>query len=289
MDLDTDTPDGVGSAAPIARVDRTEATSAAYWDGVLRDWESSVAHRLWRAHSDAINVRLLRRWLRPGAATLLKTDLFDEAVGAGLYPELTTKADQVIGVDLSSAVVHAAVARYPSLDACVADVLALPFADASFEAVVSNSTLDHFESRAGLRAAITELARLTARRGELLITLDNLANPIVALRTSRLFGPLHRMGVVPYYLGSTCGAIGLARLLGDAGFEVRELTAIMHCPPQLAAEIAARGSGRRDGPAELEEQVTNRHLSRVLRFEAFERWPTRHLTGHFVAARATKR
>jgi ubiquinone/menaquinone biosynthesis C-methylase UbiE len=49
--------------------------------------------------------------------------------------------------------VQAATDRYPRLDGRVASVFALPFDDTSFDAVVSNSTLDHFESHTMIRAA----------------------------------------------------------------------------------------------------------------------------------------
>jgi SAM-dependent methyltransferase len=254
-----------------------------YWDSVLEGWEPDSAHRLWRAHSDAVNIGLLRRWLPPRAERLLKTDLFDEAVGAGLYPELARHAGHVVGIDLSPAAVRAAARRYPGLDGQVADVLALPFATASFDVIVSNSTLDHFESTSTLCAALGELGGSLARGGQLIITLDNRTNPIVAVRTSRLFGPLHRIGVIPYYVGATYGCRGLAKVLAEAGFEVTAMTAIMHCPPQLAAHKTARAQ-RGNADSETERD----HLRRVLRFEAMERWPTRHLTGHFVAASAIK-
>jgi len=265
--------------------DRHPKTAAgAYWDTVLAGWESTVAHQLWRAHSDAVNIRLIHRWLPARGERLLKTDLFDEATGNGLYPELAGRAKEVIGIDLSAVTVGAARRRYPELDCRVADVRALPFADASFDAIVSNSTLDHFDSAATIRVAQLELARVLRPGGVLLITLDNRMNPVVALRTSRLYGPLHRLGVVPYYVGATLGPRGLKQLLSQTGFLIEAITSIMHCPPQIASALAARGRARRAG-----RQAVHRHLGAVLRFEAMERWPTRHLTGHFVAARAVRR
>jgi SAM-dependent methyltransferase len=255
-----------------------------YWDGVLAGWQRTLAHRLWRAHSDAVNIRLLRRWLPSGCGRLLKTDLFDEAVASGLYTELVRRAEEVIGVDLSCAAIRAARERYPNLDARAGSVLALPFPDASFDVVVSNSTLDHFERRAMLRHAIGELARVIRPGGELIITLDNRLNPLIAVRTSRALASLHRqLGIVPYYVGVTCGARGLSTLLRACGFRVQDITAIMHCPPQLAAEIAQR-AWRGHAGAEAEK----RYVRRVLRWERMERWPTRHLTGHFVAARGIR-
>jgi SAM-dependent methyltransferase len=250
----------------------------------MAGWQPTLAHRLWRAHSDAVNIRMLRRSLAGGCSRLLKTDLFDEAVAPGLYPELAERAEEVVGVDLSSAAVRAAKERYPGLRAHVGSVLALPFPDASFDAVVSNSTLDHFERRPLLRHAVGELARVIHPGGELIITLDNRLNPLIAVRTSRPVASLHRrLGIVPYFVGVTCGVRGLSNLLRAPGFRVHDTTAIMHCPPQLAA-VVAQHTLRGRAADEVEEQ----HVRRVLRWETMERWPTRHLTGHFVAARAIR-
>jgi SAM-dependent methyltransferase len=250
------------------------------WGDVLEAWEATQAHALWRAHSDAVNLMLLRRWLPDGQlGRVLKTDLFDEAVGSGLAGELEARAQGVVGVDLAAPVVEAALAARPGLDARVADVRRLPFEAGSFDLVVSNSTLDHFDSVGEIVTALEELARVTRPGGRLVITLDNRENPIVALRTSRALAPLfRRLNLVPYELGVTCGHRRLARLLEGAGFEVRATEPIMHCPPQVAANLAARFSPA--GPA----SGTEDHLRRVLRFEALGRWPTRYLTAHFVAA-----
>ena len=124
---------------------------------------------------------------------------------------------------------------------------------------------------------------MTRPGGRLVITLDNRQNPVVALRTSKaLAGVFRRLGIVPYELGATCGRRRLVGLLEDSGFTVEATEAIMHCPPQVASKLADRfadGAG-----ADLEQ----RHLRRVLRFEALSNWPTRYLTGHFVAARAIR-
>ncbi len=60
----------------------------------------------------------------------------------------------------------------------------LPFPDGAFDRVFSNSTLDHFDSRDDIREALRELARVLHPEGELLLTLDNLANPVVRLRNA---------------------------------------------------------------------------------------------------------
>jgi len=256
-----------------------------YWDSVLAAWEPTLAHRLWRAHSDAVNVRLLRRWLvgtSPGGK-VLKTDLFDEAVGEGLYPELAARHGEVIGVDVAPAVVREARVRHPQMEAQVADVRTLPFDDGTFDVVVSNSTLDHFDSIAELALAASELSRVIRPGGRLLVTLDNRQNPVVALRTSLSFGAMRRLRIVPYFVGKTCGRRGLVAILERCGLRVRETTAVMHCPPKLAGAYAARGAD-----STLSSHDAERYLDCVLRFEALASAPVRYFTGHFIAALAVK-
>jgi SAM-dependent methyltransferase len=253
-----------------------------YWDGVVEAWKPTVAHRLWREHSDAVNRRLLRRWLPARSGTVLKTDVFDEAVGTGLYPEIASRAQEVFGVDVSRMAVTGARERYPEFRVEVADVLALPFADGRFDVVVSNSTLDHFESHTTLWAALAELARVLRPQGKLIITVDNRSNPIVALRTSVGFEPLHRLGLVPYFVGATCGPRRLSKALRASGFTAIQQTTIMHCPPQVAARLAARTM------AVPQQEMLERHVRTVLRFESMQNWPTRALTGHFAAGLAVR-
>jgi SAM-dependent methyltransferase len=254
------------------------------WDDVLQDWEMSRAHALWRAHSDAVNRALLQSWLPEGdLGRVLKTDLFDEVVGTGLVPALRGRAREVVGIDVARSVVDAAGRRHPDLSARVADVRRLPFADESFDVIVSNSTLDHFESLSSLTMAQAELRRVSRPAARVIVTLDNRQNPVVALRTSRaLAGAFRRLGLVPYELGVTCGRRRLAALLERCGFSVTTTTAIMHCPPQLAAAVTSRIANGRS----CDE---GRYLGRVLAFERMEGWLTRYFTGHFVAACAVPR
>ncbi|MGH8008336.1 MAG: methyltransferase domain-containing protein, partial [Candidatus Binatia bacterium] len=124
-------------------------TESRYWDGVAEAWQKTRPQTLWRRHSDAVNLELLARWLpQQRVARLLKTDVFDEAFGEGLYPLLELKAEQGIGMDLSVSTVHAARTRYASLRGVGADARCLPFANDTFDVIVSISTLDHYRSRA---------------------------------------------------------------------------------------------------------------------------------------------
>lgn len=255
-----------------------------YWDGVAGKWIGTARDTLWRKHVDLVNERLLRRWLPSSALhTVLKTDLFDEAVASGLYPTLSEYAKTVVGVDISPGVVEAARTRYPELEARPADIRELPFETSSFDGVVSLSTLDHFGSRDAIRDSIDEIRRVMAPGGTLIITLDNVANPVVALRNRLPYATLHRLGVVPYYVGPSYSARGLTRLLRAAHFELLDVSYVLHCPRFLGV-IASRAADRR-----LAEESQRRLQTSLFRFERLERFPTRPVTGYFAAVRAIRR
>jgi SAM-dependent methyltransferase len=261
----------------------TESQSSVYWDGVVEGPVTSGDGLLWRVHSDMLNAELLRRWLPASARRALKTDLFDEALTQGLYPLIAERAGSVAGIDLSQATVALARARHPDLEAAQADVRKLPFGDGEFDLVFSNSTLDHFERREDIRAGLRELHRVLEPGGELLITLDNRLNPLIAMRNALPFPLLKGVGLVPYYVGPTLGPRGLRCALEETGFDVVERRAIMHCPRAVAIAIGRRLDRR--GSA----RARRAFLRSLLAWERLGRLPTAPLTGHFVAARAVRR
>jgi SAM-dependent methyltransferase len=213
---------------------------------------------------------------------LLKTDLFDEAFSDGLYPHLAPRAQHIVGIDISASIARADRSSQPGLQVAMADVRRLPFASSSFDVIVSNSTLDHFDSRHEIVASLYELHRVLRVGGQLLLTLDNLANPIIAMRNSLPFRLMNWLGLVPYYVGATCGPRGLQQIIQEAGFEVREVEAIMHCPRVLVVALIRLIEGRL-------RLATQKHLLRgLMPFERLARWPTRFLTGHFIAVNAIK-
>jgi SAM-dependent methyltransferase len=251
---------------------------ADYWEAIAREWAVVEPQRLWRAYCDRVTARLFDSWLPPEPVErLLKTDLFDEAhSGAGLVPLLEGRARILVGIDLSRLTLARAGARHPTLRPVGADVRRLPFADRSFDLVLSNSTLDHLESLSELAGALAELRRVLKTGGRLLLTLDNPANPVVALRNALPFGLLRWLRLVPYYVGATCGPRRLARLVREVGLVAREEGAMMHCP-RVPAVLCANAldrlghAGARAG-----------FLRFLLAWERLARWPTRYRTGYFV-------
>ena len=257
-----------------------------YWDSVGADWQLAGRPRLWREFTDRQQIALLTRWSsgwggRGTRPAVLKTDLFDEVACQGIVPWLLASGANVTGIDVAPAIVVDAGTRNAGLKAIVADVRSMPFAEASFDVVFSGSTLDHFESANDIQTALGELQRVLRPGGTLILTLDNPANPLIWLRNGMLLGLLRRIGIVPYQVGVTLGHGALEEAVQAAGLDVVETTAAMHCPRVVAVAIA--GTVERMRPAWRES-----FLRHVQTWERLERWPTRWLTGHYVAVHAVK-
>jgi SAM-dependent methyltransferase len=270
------------------------AAGREHWDGLARLWAGARPTPLWRQHSDAVNSALVGRWLPSRLGRVLKTDLFDEAMSTGLYRALADRADEVVGIDVSDEIVEAAAARHQGLEARQADVRSLPFEDGAFDAVVSNSTLDHFQDEAEIIAALRELHRVLRPRGRLILTLDNPSNPFNAIAKALPREWLNRMwvrharvtarvGHVPYHVGETMGAGRLRKVLPALGFEIQAQDAVMHAPRAFAVVIAELTARR--GSARAERRL----LELLAVCERMSAWPTRYVTGHFVAVSAVKR
>lgn len=245
------------------------ATAVASWD-VGRQ-------RLWRRHSDAVNARLLAWLPRQRVARAYKTDLFDEATGDGLLARLEGVADMVVGGDLSIVVAR----RASGTRRLSADVRSLPFADQTFDLVLSNSTLDHFDSVAEIAASLREIHRILRIGGRLLLTLDNPQNPFVALRNALSSRWLERLGIVPYPVGATCGRAELRRMLEAAGFRLERIGAVLHVPRAPAVLFAALAQ-------HSSKVVQSRALAAMMRFEGLGDGPLRFTSGYYVAALAAR-
>jgi SAM-dependent methyltransferase len=256
---------------------------AGYWGAVGSAWARRHPQRLWRAHSDAENRALLARWLPARCGRVLKTDAFDEAFGEGLIPVLRERAEETCLIDLSGSVLTEAKRKHPYARTAVADVRRLPFPDGAFEAVVSISTLDHFDSPAEIDASLAEIRRVLVPRGCLVVTLDNPENPVVGLRNRLPWTWLHRVGLVPYYVGATLDRRRLADALDRMGFDVTGLDAIQHVPraPAVAGARLVTALGWPRGESGF--------LHGMSLFERLGGWRTRFRTGYFVAARGVRR
>ena len=140
---------------------------------------------------------------------------------------------------------------------------------------MSLSTLDRLASVEEIAGAIRELARVLAPGGTIALTLDNRANPVVALRGLLPGAGLRRAGLVAYEIGPTVGPRRLERFVRAAGMDPRAREALMHCPRLPAVALARR--------IERSPRGASRFLLAAGGFDALDRLPTRYLTGYFSA------
>ena len=230
---------------------------------------------VWRAGQER-RLALVRQWAQLEGARIL-----DAGCGVGMYTEQFRRfSPRVTGVEIDLTVARQARSRLPGI--VVAPAEALPFADGSFDVVVSNSTLDHFATRGEIQIALAELRRVLRPGGRLLLTLDNLANPLIALRNAVPFRLLRRLRLLDYPVGATMGPRRLRRVLQREGFDVLDTATLLHCPRALAVARARRLELA--GTAEARA----RFLDRLAWWERFARLPTRYLTGHYIGVSARK-
>jgi len=145
------------------------------------------------------------------------------------------------------------------------------------DVVVSNSTLDHFDTEREIEESLRELARVLKSGGILLVTLDNPRNVLfIFLRAAERW-----MGV-PFRLGKTLSLRKLLRVLEETGLELQSTAWLIHNPRFLSTLLfllLRRLFRDRADPA-------IRWLLRA--FSWFDQLPTRGLTGAFIAACARK-
>jgi SAM-dependent methyltransferase len=250
---------------------------------VVEEWLSANPHPAWRRHSDEVNARLVSRWLPPrNDGRLLKTDLFDEIASDGLYSVLATRARYVCGMDISSYTAAAASSKYPEIAASAADIRRLPFADCSFDAIVSLSTIDHFNDRDDISRSLLELRRVLKPGGTLVLTVDNLSNPLIALRNAMPYGLLRRLGLVSYPVGRSLTFQRARECVVEAGFAVIDSVGVMLSPRVFAIPLLELASRRRN------TRMTEMLRRAMMWMERFQASVVAPRLAHFVAIRAVK-
>jgi len=225
--------------------------------------------------------KLIRTWTDGHRVeALLKTDLFEEAYGQDqILFDLFPKARLTMGMDINQDTVRRAALLCPLGTGrfFVADVRQVALRPDTIDLVVSNSTLDHFNSREDLMVALRGLFCILKPGGLLFITMDNPRNPI--------YYPLRwvsRWLAKPLRLGYTTSQANLARILECAGFEVVTQVGLIHNPRIISTLLFLMLRcllGRHaEGPIRV--------LLRV--FSCLGNLPSAEFTACFVAACARK-
>lgn len=233
------------------------------------------------AQKKLANQNLIRNWNDGRSVTaVLKTDLFEEAHGDDhILFDLFPKIRRLIGIDIAEATVRRARRRDAATEAVlvVTDVRQLALADRTVDLVVSNSTLDHFDTASEFYQAVGELTRVMRPGGTLVITVDNPRNPLYLLLRW-----ISRRGWVPFPMGYSPTSGGLVRCLESEGLEVTATGTVIHNPRLISTALFL-----------LLRRLLRRHADMPIRlllrlFALGERLPTRWITACFVAACARK-
>jgi SAM-dependent methyltransferase len=227
-----------------------------------------------------IHLRLIRRWVDSAPRRLLKTDLFEEAFGEDeILGDLIAQNRFVCGCDTAYTITRAAAHRFPETapGLLVMDVRRPALRQESFDVIISTSTLDHFATREEFVASLEGLARLLRPGGQLILTLDNPWNPLLA--------PLRwytRWRKRPYLLGYSPFFSTLCRDLRASGLSVEDHDWLIHNPRGLSTALflgLVRLLGRRaEGLISL----------LLAAFNLLDRLPTRRFTACFQAVNAKK-
>jgi len=231
-----------------------------------------------------VHLELCRRWA-PATEDprVLKTDVFGEATcPPRAFSWEIGRPENLVSSDISFELTKTAKANakrlgYTTASYVVGDARTLPYRDNSFDLVVSDSTLDHFEDTDDITLGIRELARVLRPGGVLIITLDNPRN-----LSEPLFRAWLALGRGPYFIGKTLSPGALHRTMRDAGLEVTDAATILH-NPRFFAKAGMRLLRRLRPPAY--ETVAERLLDWS---DALGKVPTGILTGQFIAARGVK-
>jgi len=200
-----------------------------FWDDVGREFPvlTGAASTTYYFENEC---RLIRQALPSmDGCLMLKTDLWDEAKNTRIMQWAADQGAHIYGIDLSEPIVREAQAAFGArtLFPAVSDVRRLPFADASFDAVYSMGTIEHF---AESEAAVVELARVLKPGGRLILGVPNRHDPFLRpLMVVVLYG----LGLYGYGYEKSYSRRSLRRMIEATGLEVTLESGILFIPGWL--------------------------------------------------------
>jgi len=165
---------------------------------------------------------------------ILKTDLWDEAKNTRILVWAGRRGARAYGIDISEPTVIQARAAFEAdgnarlrLQGAVGDVRALPFPDASFDAIYSMGTIEHFDET---ERAVEEMARVLKPGGRAIVGVPNRHDPFLR---PLLVTVLQALGLYAYGYEKSYSRRALRDMLERAGFTVAAETAILFIPGWL--------------------------------------------------------
>jgi len=153
------------------------------------------------------------------ASMVAGREVLDAGVGEGYGAAMLAKsAASVVGIDIEPDVIEHAAAAYPSVRFQTGDLLALPFPDASFDAVVSLQVIEHLQRP---REFVSECARVLRPNGVLVLSTPNR----LTFSPTGIRNPFHTVEFAPPELRSVLvGKLVVERMAGT--FHARKITLV---------------------------------------------------------------
>jgi SAM-dependent methyltransferase len=162
---------------------------------------------------------------------ILKTDLWDEAKNTRILAWASRQGARAYGVDISAPTVLQAGGAFDAgprrLLGTVGDVRDLPFRDASFDAIYSMGTIEHFDET---ERAVREIARVLRPGGRAIVGVPNRHDPFLR---PLFVTVLQAVGLYGYGYEKSYSRRALRQMLEQTGLEVVAETAILFIPGWL--------------------------------------------------------
>src|SRR5581483_594157 len=181
------------------------------WGARAQDWAAYLEQVCLPLHGAALDAARVTRGTR----------LLDAGCGAGLLALLASlRGARVTALDASAGLLAVARQRLPAADVREGDLEALPFADASFDAVTAVNSLFY---AADMAAAMRELVRVVRPGGRVVVTAWGRSEFLAAMMPA--LGPLMPPpppGVESGHPGTLSEPGALAAVLARAGLRVAE-------------------------------------------------------------------
>jgi SAM-dependent methyltransferase len=204
-----------------------------FWAGVGERFPDLAGAASTRYYSDNER-RLLTEHFPPlDGLKILKTDLWDEAKNTRILAWASRQGARAYGVDISPPIVVQARAAFNAetlgqpLRDSVGDVRNLPFRTASFDAIYSMGTIEHFDET---ERAVEEIARVLKPGGRAIIGVPNRHDPFLR---PLFVTVLQAIGLYGYGYEKSYSRRALKKMLEAAGLNVVAETAILFIPGWL--------------------------------------------------------
>jgi SAM-dependent methyltransferase len=211
-----------------------------FWAGVGENFPDLAGAVSTRFYSDNERRLFTEHFPALEGLRILKTDLWDEAKNTRILAWASGQGARAFGIDISEPTVIQARAAFDpgpvprdgrqgtqGLLSAVGDVRDLPFRDASFDAIYSMGTIEHFDET---EHAVEEMARVLKPGGRAIVGVPNRYDPFLRPLLATL---LQAAGLYGYGYEKSYSRRALRLMLEKAGLKVVAETAILFIPGWL--------------------------------------------------------